>query len=67
MCRINASDSAQTNPTVAEFENNTFKGELFMKGRIRIATLLNIGWKIIFDKEIRNLYELCSDSKRTSS
>lgn len=52
---------------IPDFENNTFKGELFMKGRIRIATLLHIGWKIIFDKEIRNLYELCSDSKRTSS
>ena len=25
MCRINDSDSATTNPTVAEFENNTFK------------------------------------------
>lgn len=42
---------------IPHFEEEIMKGELVIKGRIRIATLLNIAWKIIFDKEIRTLYK----------
>lgn len=46
---------------VPDFEKSVLKGDLFLKGRIRVVTLLHIGWKIMFDKEIRKLYEICSN------
>ena len=46
---------------VPDFEKSVLKGDLFLKGRIRVATLLHIGWKIMFDEDIRNLYEICSN------
>lgn len=42
---------------IPRFEEEIMKGELVIKGRIQIAVLLHIAWKIIFDKEIRTLYE----------
>ena len=44
---------------IPNFEESVFKGNLFLKGRIRMAVLLHIGWKVGFDEEIRNFYEIC--------
>ena len=44
---------------VPNFQKSVFKGDLRMKGRVQVAVLLYIGWKILFDDEIRNLYEKC--------
>lgn len=49
---------------IPDFENSMFKGELFLKGRIQVAVLLHIAWKVLFDKEIRRLYELCVKNSR---
>ena len=46
---------------VPNFEESVLTGDLIMKGRIRMIVLLHIGWKIVFDDEIRKLYELCSN------
>lgn len=43
---------------VPDFENRVIKGSLFIKGRIRIAVLVYIAWKIVFDKDIRRLYKV---------
>ena len=48
---------------VPNFEERVLKGDLFLKGRIRIVVLLHIGWKILFDEEIRKLYEMCTNPK----
>ena len=46
---------------VPNFEEQVFKGNLIMKGRIRMIVLLHIAWKVAFDDEIRKIYELCSN------
>lgn len=43
---------------IPDFERNVLKGELELKGRIYIITLLHIAWKVIFDQDIRKLYEI---------
>ena len=48
---------------IPNFEESVFKGNLLLKGRIRMAVLLHIGWKVGFDEEIRNFYEMCTNPK----
>lgn len=43
---------------VPNFEQSMVKAEFALSGKIRVVTLLHIGWKVLFDKDIRNLYEI---------
>ena len=40
-----------------DFEEDRLEGDLFLKGRITVAVLLFIAWKVVFDKEIKRLYK----------
>ncbi|MBQ7067182.1 MAG: DUF2953 domain-containing protein [Lachnospiraceae bacterium] len=43
---------------VPVFNENILKGDFYVKGRIRVFTVLKIGWSILFDKEVRKLYNI---------
>jgi len=43
---------------IPNFEQKIMRGELFVKGKLRLVTLVSIAWKIVFDKDIRNLYNI---------
>ena len=42
--------------TAAEFEKAALEGELSLKGRLRIVTVLGIAWRLYRDKNVRYVY-----------
>lgn len=42
---------------VPDFEHQILKGNLLIRGRVRIAVILFIAWKIVFDRDVRKLYK----------
>jgi hypothetical protein len=46
---------------VPDFENAVFEGDIYMKGRITLARILLIGWKLYRDKNIKRCYKLIMD------
>lgn len=39
-----------------DFEETVLRGELFVEGRLRMVTLVQIAWKLFWDKNIRFVY-----------
>lgn len=48
---------------IPDFERTIFQGDLYVKGRIRAFNLLKFGWSILFDKDIKNLYNILTGGK----
>lgn len=46
---------------VPDFENMIFEGDIFMKGRITIARVLLIGWKLYRDENVKRCYKMIMD------
>lgn len=45
------------------FDRTVLQGDFFIKGRVRFFTLLKIGWRILFDKDIKKLYNILTGGK----
>lgn len=41
---------------IPDFEESCLEGELFIKGRLRLASVLRIAWRLFWDKNIRFVY-----------
>ncbi|MBR1693442.1 MAG: hypothetical protein IJ711_11810, partial [Lachnospiraceae bacterium] len=52
---------------IPDFENSVFKGKLFIKGRIRLAALAAVAWKVVFDKDVRKLYKIVTGGAKHES
>ena len=48
---------------IPDFERTIFQGDFYVKGRIRAFNLLKFGWSILFDKDIKNLYNILTGGK----
>lgn len=48
---------------IPDFEQTIFWGDFFIKGRIRVFNLLKIGWSVLFDKDIKKLYNILTGGK----
>ncbi|MBD5543136.1 MAG: DUF2953 domain-containing protein [Lachnospiraceae bacterium] len=48
---------------IPDFERTIFQGDFFLIGRIRVFNLLKLGWSILFDKDIKNLYNILTGGK----
>ncbi|MCM1162031.1 MAG: DUF2953 domain-containing protein [Roseburia sp.] len=48
---------------IPDFERTIFQGDFYVKGRIRAFNLLKFGWSIMFDKDIKNLYNILTGGK----
>lgn len=48
---------------IPDFEQTIFQGDFFIKGRIRAFNLLKIGWSVLFDKDIKKLYNILTGGK----
>lgn len=46
---------------VPDFENVILEGDIFIKGRITLAKLIIIGWKLYRDKNIKRCYKMIVD------
>lgn len=43
---------------IPDFMNEIFQGDLYMKGRIRLFTIVRIGWKVMFNKNLKKFIKL---------
>lgn len=43
---------------VPDFEETVLEGELYLKGRIRLATMARIAWRLYRDKNVRFVYRM---------
>lgn len=43
---------------VPDFQETVLEGELYLKGRIRLATIARIAWKLYRDKNVRFVYRM---------
>lgn len=50
---------------IPDFEQPCLEGELYIKGKLRMFTLLRIAWNIFFDKNIRYVYTKISKQTKT--
>lgn len=48
-------DNVKVNP---DFEQTVLEGELYLKGRLRMATAVRIAWKLFWDKNVRYVYRM---------
>lgn len=49
---------------IPDFEREVFLGDFFVKGRIRIFNLLQICWNVMFDEDIKTLYNILTGGKK---
>ena len=43
---------------VPDFQESVLEGELYLKGRIRLITIVRIAWKLYRDKNVRFVYRM---------
>ncbi|MCR4705343.1 MAG: DUF2953 domain-containing protein [Lachnospiraceae bacterium] len=49
---------------IPDFESQVFEGKLDLKGRIRVITVILIGAKLYFDKDLRRLWAMISKEEK---